>query len=448
MKAERQGKLAAQIVTLLTEAGHTAYFAGGCVRDLVMRQTPKDYDIATTATPEEVEKIFSKCIPVGKKFGVMIVVHGDCHFEVATFRKEGGYQDGRHPSRVSFTDPEEDARRRDFTVNGLFYDPLQKKIIDFVDGVKDIKKKRIRAIGDPNERFSEDHLRLLRAVRFAANLGFQIEPKTWAALKRLKKKIHTVSPERIRDELVKMFTRPFAGRALKLLSESGLLAEILPEVEAMKGVRQQPEFHPEGDVFVHTTLLMDKLEDPSVVLAFGSLLHDVGKPPTFSKEDGAIHFYNHAHIGAEMAEKILTRLRFSNREIEGIVSCVEQHMKFADVKKMRIGKLKQFTFQENFQTELELHRIDCLSSHGQLDLYRFLKRKIKEFAKEALKPKPVLNGHDLLALGIEAGPIMKEILEEAYTLQLEGKVISKEDACQWARKFVGSKTKHGKRERA
>ncbi len=446
MNAERQGKLAAEIAKRLREAGHTAFFAGGCVRDLAMHETPKDYDIATAATPEQIENIFPKCIPVGKKFGVMIVVHGDCHFEVATFRKEGVYRDARRPSSVSFTDAEEDAKRRDFTVNGLFYDPLERKIIDFVGGVKDIKKKQIRAIGDPAERFSEDHLRLLRAVRFAANLGFRIEANTWRALKRLSRHIHTVSPERTRDELVKMFTRPHAGEALRLLSESGLLRELLPELEAMKAVKQQPDFHPEGDVFRHTKLLMEKLKAPSVTLAFGSLLHDVGKPPTFSKEGGTIHFYNHAHVGAEMARVILTRLRFSNREIEAIVSCVENHMKFADVKKMRIGKLKQFTVRDNFPTELELHRIDCLSSHGKLDLYRFLKRKVKEFAKEALKPKPLINGHDLLALGIEAGPAMKEILEEAYTLQLEGKITSKDEACHWAKRFIGAKTQREKRE--
>lgn len=446
MNAERPGKLAAEIAKRLRAAGHTAYLAGGCVRDLVMRETPKDYDIATTAAPEQVEKVFPKCIPVGKKFGVMIVVHGDCHFEVATFRKEGAYDDARHPSSVSFTDAEEDAKRRDFTVNGLFYDPLEKKVIDFVGGVKDIKKKQIRAIGNPADRFSEDHLRLLRAVRFAANLGFSIEAKTWSALKRLSRKIHTVSSERIRDELVKMFTRPRAGEALRLLSKSGLLREILPEIETMKGVKQQPDFHPEGDVFVHTALLMDKLKAPSVTLAFGSLLHDVGKPPTFSKEAGAIHFYNHAHVGAGLARNLLTRLRFSNREIEQIVSCVENHMKFADVKKMRVGKLKQFAVRENFMTELELHRIDCLSSHGKLDLYRFLKRKMKEFAKESLKPKPLINGHDLLALGIEAGPAMKEILEEAYTLQLEGKITSKDEACDWAKRFAGVKTQREKRE--
>jgi poly(A) polymerase len=430
----QEKQLAVQIVKTLKSAGFLSYFAGGCVRDLVMRKTPKDYDIATTATPDDVERLFPKCVPVGKQFGVMIVVLKGFHFEVATFRSEGSYQDGRHPDRVAFTNPEEDAKRRDFSINGLFYDPLKQKIIDFVGGKNDIRKKRIQTIGDPETRFSEDRLRLLRAIRFAVNLGFEIEPKTWKAIKRFKKEIHSVSQERVRDELVKMFTRPNAGRGLSLLSESGLLAEILPEIEAMKKVEQQPEFHPEGDVFVHTKMLMDQLKEPSAVLALGALFHDVGKPPTYSEEDGRIRFYNHAHIGADMTKEILARLRFSNKEIDGIVSCVENHMKFANVKEMRLGKLKQFVARDNFMTELELHRIDCLASHGQLELYRFLKHKLKEFKKEELKPKRLLTGDDLIHLGIVPGPVMKEILTEAYALQLEGKLKSKQDSQAWVKK--------------
>lgn len=429
-----QKKLAVQIVKMLHQSGFVAYFAGGCVRDMIMKEKPKDYDIATTATPDDVEKLFPKCVPVGKQFGVMIVVIDKQHFEVATFRREGAYQDGRHPDAVAFTTPEEDAKRRDFTVNGLFYDPLKRCIIDHVEGRKDIRQKLIRTIGDPDARFQEDRLRLLRAIRFAANLGFEIEPKTWQAIKRLRKEIHSVSQERIRDELVKMFTRSNAGCGLELLSESGLLEEVLPEIEAMKGVKQPPEFHPEGDVFVHTKMLMDQLEHPSVRLAFGALLHDVGKPPTFSDEGGRIHFYNHPNVGAQITRQILTRLRFSNQEIEDIVSCVDNHMKFANVKEMRIGKLKQFVARENFLVELEMHKIDCLASHGKLELYQFLRRKVKEFEREDLKPKRLINGDDLIAIGIEPGPMMKEILEEVYSLQLEGKIASQDEAIRWVKK--------------
>lgn len=408
-----------------------AFFAGGCVRDLVMKQEPKDFDIATTAHPETIEKLFKKTIPVGKQFGVIIVLENDIPFEVATFRSEGGYADGRHPSSVSFTTPEEDAHRRDFTINGLFFDPIESRLIDHVGGRGDIEKQVIRTIGKPADRFAEDKLRLLRAIRFAANLNFKIEPETWKEIKRLAHTIEVVSPERIRDELIKLLTRPHADRGLELLSESGLLKIVLPEIEAMKGVEQQPDFHPEGDVFVHTKLLMQKLENPSIILAFGALLHDVGKPVTFSKEKGKVTFYNHSHIGSEMAERLLKRLRFSNREIDGILSCVENHMKFGDVQVMRVGKLKQFVSRENFNTELELHRIDCESSHGKLDNYYFLKKKIEEYQKENLKPKPLVNGNDLLASGYAAGPILKQILEQSYELQLEGKFADKNQAIQW-----------------
>ncbi|MBI4372697.1 MAG: CCA tRNA nucleotidyltransferase [Candidatus Omnitrophica bacterium] len=428
-----QRKFALQIVKSLTEAGYTAYFAGGCVRDLVMKVKPKDYDIATTASPDEIEKLFSKSIPVGKQFGVIIVVMNGRHFEVATFRREGPYRDGRHPDEVSFTTPEQDALRRDFTVNGLFYDPMKRRTIDYVGGKNDIRRKVIRTIGNPLARFEEDHLRLLRAIRFAANLGFQIEENTWNAIRELRKTIHSVSQERIRDELVKMFTRSNAGRGLELLSESGLLAEILPEIETMKGVQQPPEFHPEGDVFIHTKMLMDQLEHPSIALAFGALLHDVGKPATFSDEGGRIHFYNHPGIGADISKKLLTRLKFSNREIADIISCVENHMKFANVKEMRIGKLKQFISRDNFPVELEMHRIDCLASHGKLELYRFLERKITEFKREELKPKRLINGDDLIGLGIEPGPIMREILEEVYSLQLEDKIKTCDQALEWVK---------------
>lgn len=429
-------KSAYEIARTLKEKGYVAYFAGGCVRDFLRKEEPKDFDIATTASPDEVEKLFSKTIPVGKHFGVILVVKDGKNFEVATFRNEGPYYDGRHPSEVNFTSPEEDALRRDFTANGLFYDPFEKKVIDYVGGKEDIEKKLIRAIGEPQKRFEEDKLRLLRAVRFAANLNYQIEENTWNFITRLVPKINEVSAERMRDELIKTFTRPGAGRGLDLLMESGLLKEILPEVVAMKGCEQPPEFHPEGDVFIHTRMLLDKLDHPSVVLAFAALLHDVGKPPTFQIREGRIRFYEHAPLGARMAETILRRLRFSNDEIEQIMTCVDNHMKFANVKEMREGKLKRFMSAPTFPTEMELHRIDCESSHGLLDNYRFLKKKIEEYKEEELKPKPLLNGDDLKSLGMKPGPAMKPILEEAYEIQLEKRINNKEEALIWAQKKI------------
>lgn len=422
-----------EITRTLKAKGYLAYFAGGSVRDFLRGEIPKDYDIATTASPEEIEKLFPKTLAIGKQFGVILVIQEGKPFEVATFRQEGPYRDGRHPSEVTFTTPEEDARRRDFTVNGLFYDPFDQKVIDYVGGRKDISRRVIRAIGEPQTRFEEDKLRLLRAVRFAANLGFAIEGKTWSCIQRLASAIHQVSAERIRDELIKTFTRPGAGRGLELLSESGLLKEILPEVEAMKGVKQPPEFHPEGDVFIHTRMLMERLKNPSAVLAFAALLHDVGKPPTFQVREGRIRFYEHSRIGSEMAGKILRRLRFSNDEVEAVATCVDNHMKFANVKQMREGKLKRFLTQPTFPTELELHRIDCESCHGLLDNYYFLREKVEEFKKEELKPKPLLKGDDLIELGLKPGPAMKPILEEAYELQLEKKIRTKEEAHRWAR---------------
>lgn len=432
------GRAAFAIASVLKEKGYQALFAGGCVRDFLMKKEPKDFDIATSAPPDAVEKIFPKTISVGKKFGVILVLQGEKPFEVATFRKEGGYADGRHPSEVSFSVAAEDAKRRDFTVNGLFYDPFSKKVLDHVGGTKDLEKKRVCAIGDPYERFEEDKLRLLRAIRFAANLGFEIEAETWKALKQKAKKIHRVSPERIREELVKIFTRPGAGRGFNLLSESGLMKEILPEIERMKGVEQPPEFHPEGDVFIHTRMLLAKLEgtNPSVILVMAALFHDVGKPPTYAVHEDRIRFYEHAPIGAEMTRQIMKRLRFSNDEIEAVSECVANHMVFADVQKMRSGKLKRFVSRPTFPVELDLHKVDCESSHGMLDNYYFLIEKMKEYEKEELKPKPFINGHDLMAFGMEPGPAMKPLLEELYELQLGGDIKTRGEALVWAQKKI------------
>lgn len=423
-----------RVADKIKRSGHHVVFAGGCVRDFLMCKEPQDFDIATSATPDEIEKLFAKTIPVGKQFGVILVLEADEQIEVTTFRKEGGYCDGRHPSEVSFTDDKEDALRRDFTVNGLFYDPFKKQVLDYVGGQNDIRNKIIRAIGNPSLRFEEDKLRLLRAVRFAANLNFNIEEQTWQELSRLAPQIHQVSPERIRDELIKTFTRPGAARGFDLLSDSGLMREILPEIEAMKGVLQQPDFHPEGDVFVHTRLLLEKLDRPSVTLAFAALFHDIAKPVTAGRrEDGRITFYEHAPIGAEMTRVIMKRLRFSNHILEDTAILVSNHMKFGDAMKMRSGKLKMFIAHEQFKEGLELHRIDCLSCHGMLDNYHFLTEKQKVLSAEELKPKPLITGHDLLELGMTAGPAMKPLLEEIYILQLEGQFQDKAAAFQWVR---------------
>ncbi len=425
---------AISIVKRLREAGHTAYFNGGCVRDMVRGVEPQDIDIATSATPEQVQALFAKTVPVGAAFGVVLVLEGEYQFEVATFRSDEAYVDGRRPSAVHFGSPEQDARRRDFTINGLFYDPIADQIIDFVGGRADIERKLVRTIGEPRARFTEDKLRLLRCVRFAANLGYEIEPATFDAVKEMAAEINVVSAERIRDELVKLLTRPNAGRGLELLDASGLLQEILPEIAAMKGVEQPPEFHPEGDVFKHTKLMLDTLPaKPSLVLAFAVLLHDVGKPPTFVRAPDRIRFNEHDRIGAEMTENILRRLRFSNDEIAKITLCVREHMKFQFVKEMRQAKLKRLMARETFPDELELHRIDCASSHRNLENYEFLKAKAAEMPPEVLKPQPLLTGHDLLALGLKPGPLVGQILHEVEELQLEERLKTREEALEFAK---------------
>lgn len=425
---------AINIVKRLRGAGHTAYFNGGCVRDMVRGVEPQDIDIATSATPEQVQALFAKTVPVGAAFGVVLVLEDGHQFEVATFRSDEAYVDGRRPTSVRYGSPEEDARRRDFTINGLFYDPIADQIIDFVGRRADIERKLVRTIGEPRERFTEDKLRLLRCVRFAANLGYEIEPATFDAVKEMAAEINVVSAERIRDELVKIFTRANAGRGLELLDTSGLLQEILPEIAAMKGVEQPPEFHPEGDVFKHTRLMLDTLPlNPSMVLAFAVLLHDVGKPPTFVRAPDRIRFNEHDRIGAEMTETILRRLRFSNDEIEKITLCVREHMKFQFVKEMRQAKLKRLMARETFPDELELHRIDCASSHRNLENYEFLKTKATEMPPEVLKPQPLLTGHDLLALGLKPGPSVGQILHEVEELQLEERLKTREEALEFAK---------------
>ncbi|MGZ4966829.1 MAG: CCA tRNA nucleotidyltransferase [Chthoniobacterales bacterium] len=426
---------AREIVARLRARGHVAYFAGGCVRDLVRGQTPKDVDIATDARPEEVQKIFSRTYAVGAHFGVIVVLENGIQFEVATFRSDGVYLDGRHPTEVHFSSAEEDARRRDFTINGMFFDPEKNEVIDFVGGRADLDAKVIRAIGDPAQRFAEDRLRMLRAVRFATVLDFEIEDATWQALVRHAASIVDISAERIREELVRTFLSPRRVRGWDLLDQSGLMRVILPELEAMKGCEQPPQFHPEGDVFKHTRIMLELLPDKvSLPLVLSVLFHDIGKPPTaLVDETGRIRFNGHDRIGAEMTEALMQRLRFSRAEIDATVEAVRQHMVFKDVSKMRVAKLKRFMARPTFDDELELHRVDCASSHAMLDNYEFLQHKKEEFANEPIIPPPLVRGDDLLALGLKPGPRIGEILEAIETRQLEGGFKNRDDALVWVK---------------
>ena len=424
------------LVDRLRTAGYLAYFAGGCVRDLVRQQTPKDIDIATDARPEEVQKIFRRTHAVGAHFGVVVVVEDDRQFEVATFRSDGAYLDGRHPVAVNYSSPEADARRRDFTINGMFFDPPNDAVIDFVGGREDLAAGIVRAIGDPAQRFAEDRLRLLRAIRFATVLQFEIEPLTWEAIIQAAPGIKEISAERIREELVRIFLSPQRVRGWDLLDASGLMNAVLPELEAMKGCEQPPQFHPEGDVFRHTRLMLDLLpEKVSLPLVLSVLFHDIGKPPTSSVDnDGRIRFNGHDRVGADMTEAIMQRLRFSRAEIDATVEAVRQHMVFKDVPNMRIAKLKRFMARPNFADELELHRVDCVSSHGMLDNYAFLQRKQTEFASEPIIPPPLVRGDDLIALGMKPGPRFREILDAVETQQLEGELSDRDEALAWIKK--------------
>ena len=426
---------ATRLVERLRAAGHEALFAGGCVRDRLLGKEAHDIDIATSARPEEIQKLFPRTVAVGAQFGVIVVLEDGGEFQVATFRSDGAYRDGRHPESVAFTNAEGDARRRDFTVNGLFFDPLSRQILDFVGGEADLRAGILRSIGDPHARFAEDKLRLIRCVRFAASLGFEIEAETWRALVERAPEITAMSAERIRDELVKIFTHPSRVRGFDLLDQSGLLAILLPEVESLKGCEQPPDFHPEGDVFVHTRLMLSLLpEQVSTPLVFSVLFHDIGKPPTFLiDETGRIRFNGHESISASMTEKIFARLRFSNAETEATVVGVKNHMAFKDVQNMRVATLKRFLARPTIDDELELHRVDCQGSHGLLDNYDFLLRKREEFSNEPLIPPPLITGRDLIAAGLKPGPLFKKLLDSAQALQLEGGLKTREDALAWLR---------------
>jgi poly(A) polymerase len=452
---------AISIIRTLREHGYQAYLVGGCVRDLLLGREPADYDVATSAMPDEVMRIFPQTYAVGAQFGVVLIpvpqasvpsvvqtesMDQGGHWEdrgnqnvapkanlieVAAFRSDIGYSDGRHPDEVRFSkDPREDVERRDFTINGLLLDPISNEVLDYVGGQEDLKAKIIRAIGDPELRFAEDKLRMLRAVRFAARFGYSIEPKTFAAIQKLAAGIHQVSRERVRDELTKMLTEGRARRAFLLLDETGLLREVLPKISAMKGVEQPPQFHPEGDVFVHTLLLLENLPRPCPsTLAWGALLHDVGKPPTFRVAD-RIRFDGHVDVGVKMAEEICRRLRFSNDDTEQILALVANHMRFGHVTQMNQSTLKRFLRMPRFEEHLGLHRLDCLGSHRDLATYNFVREKLAETPVEVMRPVPLITGADLIAAGYTPGPRFKEILSAVEDGQLEGRLHSKEEALE------------------
>ncbi|MCX6876242.1 MAG: CCA tRNA nucleotidyltransferase [Verrucomicrobia bacterium] len=415
----------------LSAAGHEALFAGGCVRDRLLGHEPKDYDIATSAHPAEVIKLCPGASEVGAHFGVVIAKLGSHHVEIATFRTDGSYKDSRRPQTVTFSTPEADAQRRDFTINGLFEHPETGEVIDFVGGLADLQAGLVRAIGEPAARFREDALRLLRAVRFSTRLGFQLEPATRTALATCADMLARISPERIRDEFSQVLTNERRAQGLQLLVESGLIRHIVPEVLAMIGCEQPPEWHPEGDVFTHTRIMLEMLApEAPLELCLAVLLHDIAKPPTqtFDEEVGRIRFNGHDALGAAMAAVILRRLRYSNETIASVVPMVARHMQFMAVQKMRTARLKRFMAEPTFRMEMELHRVDCGSSNGFTDNYEFLQAKAAEFAAEPLIPPPLVTGRDLIQLGLIPGPRFKEVLEAIQTEQLEGRLHDREAA--------------------
>jgi len=439
---------ATNIVRRLQGAGFRAFWVGGCVRDFLLRRQPGDYDVSTDALPDQIEGLFNHTIPVGRKFGVVVVVEGGAQFQVATFRAEADYQDGRHPERVSFGDAPADARRRDFTINGLFYDPVHDRLCDWVGGEADLRAGIIRTIGVPEERFGEDHLRLLRGVRFAAQLGFRIEAATLAAIQKLAAKIQGISAERIREELCKLFKPPHAARGLELLRESGLLALVLPEIAATSACQQSPDFHPEGDVFRHLVLMLKHLPlDADPLLAWAALLHDVAKPVTASRDPatGGIHFYGHERIGAEMAREILERLKFPRKQIEDVVKAVRYHMQFKDAPAMRKATLRRLLMRPTFPLELALHRLDCLGSHGRLDVYDFLVAAARDLANQPQIIPPLLTGDDLIGLGMKPGPALGALLAEIRERQLQDELKTAAEARKWARDRLGTKRRRKQR---
>ena len=464
-------ELAENICQRLRGSGHQAYLVGGCVRDILLGREPADYDVSTDATPDRVLQLFPHSVAVGAQFGVIIVQEDDAvqedksgqeqgsvleghgipqdehqagkrQVEVATFRSDIGYSDGRHPDRVVYTcSAQEDVKRRDFTINALLLDPVTKDLFDYVGGRDDLQAGIIRAIGCAEDRFREDKLRMARAVRFAARFHYAIEAKTFAAIAKLAPEIHQVSPERLRDELTKLLTEGSARRGFELFDDTGLLPELLPEIARMKGVEQPPQYHPEGDVWTHTLIMLEKLPAGcSPTLAWGVLLHDVGKPPTFTPPSGPydrIRFNEHAEIGTRMAEQICRRFRFSNAETVQIAALVANHMRFKDVPQMKPATLKRFVRLKDFQEHLELHRLDCSSSHGNLDNYEFVRRFLQDTPPEEVRPPRLISGNDLIALGLKPSPQFKGLLEEVEEAQLEGSVTTREEALEFVRQRTG-----------
>jgi poly(A) polymerase len=436
--SEAVRKNATRIVQTLVNAGHTALFAGGCVRDMLMGRQPEDYDIATSASPEAVMGLFERTISVGARFGVVVVVMDGVNFEVATFRSEADYADGRHPGQVSFTDARGDVQRRDFTINGMLYDPLAERVLDYVDGQEDIRRKLIRCIGDPVQRFSEDHLRMLRAIRFAARFGYSIEPATAEAIRQLAERIGSVSAERIGQELCKMITGPSPRAAVEWMNRTGLLERILPEVAAMRGVEQPEQFHPEGDVYAHTLRMLELMDaeredyPPTCEFALGVMLHDVGKPSTFERAD-RVRFNLHAQVGRGLAAGICRRLCLSNDQTQRVCELVDEHMRVGDAPRMRDGRLRQLMLRDSFADMLQLHRLDCLASHGDLSSWEYCRRKQTEFAGEPAPLPRLLTGRDLIAMGYEPGPVFTRILNAVEEAQLDGVISTPAEAQRLAR---------------
>ncbi|MFK5924496.1 MAG: CCA tRNA nucleotidyltransferase [Verrucomicrobiota bacterium] len=430
-------KRASEIIQKLRQSGHQAYFAGGCVRDYLRGVTPKDFDIATSARPDDILQIYPDGNTIGAHFGVILIRHQKWDFEIATFRADGESSNGRHPDQVTFTDAKEDAKRRDFTINGMFFDPVEEKIIDYVGGQEDLEKGLIRAIGDPELRFAEDYLRLMRAIRFATVLDFEIEKNTWQALKQHAPQITQISPERIRDELNRIWLSPRRVKGFDLLVESGLMKAIFPEIIHLQGCEQPPQFHPEGDVFIHTRLMLSLLPDEvdSLPLILSVLFHDIAKPATqtFDEADQRIRFNGHDRLGAEMTADILRRLRYKNDIIDDATIAVKHHMSFINVQDMRTAKLKRMMARPTFNDELELHRVDCLGSNGLLDNYEFIQQKETEFSAEPLIPPPLVSGNDLKELGWKPSPAMGEVLLQIQDQQLESKLNTREEALQWVK---------------
>ncbi len=421
------------ILGRLKAAGHEAYLVGGCVRDIVRGVPPQDYDIVTSALPDAVRSLFSHTVPVGIRFGVLIVIEGGRQYEVATFRTEENYIDGRRPAQVAFATAEEDVRRRDFTINGLLFDPESGRLIDYVEGCRDIEHRLVRTIGNPERRLAEDHLRMLRAVRFAANLGYDLDDGARAAIRNHVTDINRISAERIREELSKTFTRGGARRGMELLAETALLQEILPEVAALQGIEQPKRFHPEGDVWMHTLSMLDRLPAEEAVdsrLAWGVIMHDLGKAVTRTVDERGVHFYGHVQRGGEIARQIMERLRFSGNDIETVGALVQCHMLFMNVKEMRPSRLKRFLRMPDFALHLELHRLDCLGSHGMLDNYEFCRETLSEIPEEELRPPRLITGNDLIEMGFTPGPVFARILQGVEDAQLSGTIATAEDARQ------------------